>query len=58
MGKGLEDCRSAFIGVWGSAESWGCDRSPLHSTPALMLDRTPTPRPPRKDRLRTSLDTI
>ena len=24
-GKGLEDCRKASIGVWGSAESWGRD---------------------------------
>ena len=26
MGKGLEDCGSASIGVWGSAESWGHDK--------------------------------
>ena len=24
-GKGLEDCGKASIGVWGSAESRGCD---------------------------------
>ena len=29
MGKGLEDCRSASIGVQGSAESWGRDSIPL-----------------------------
>ena len=26
MGKGLEDCGSASIGVRGSVESWGRDR--------------------------------
>ena len=29
VGKGLEDCRSASIGVQGSAESWGRDSIPL-----------------------------
>ena len=24
-GRGLEDCRKASIGVWGSAELWGHD---------------------------------
>ena len=28
-GKGLEDCRKASIGVWGSAESQGRDSIPL-----------------------------
>ena len=28
-GKGLEDCGKASIGVWGAAESWGCDSIPL-----------------------------
>ena len=26
-GKGLEDCGKASIGVWGSVESQGCDRT-------------------------------
>ena len=29
MGKSLEDCGSAPIGVRGSAESWGHDSIPL-----------------------------
>ena len=32
-GKGLEDCRKASIGVQGSAESWGRDRTGLDKVP-------------------------
>ena len=28
MAKGLDDCRGASKGVWGSVGWWGCDSTP------------------------------